>query len=141
MHPQHSGVFVIVVNSKNQYLLGKRKDSYKAGMYGFPGGRLELNETLIECGKRELREELGLKTNILKFVGVIRELQDGYNFIHFAFVCNKYIGKPQLKEPNKCEGWDFYSSGHQPKDILPGHRAGLDIFLKQEAEQYRDIIK
>lgn len=141
MHPQYSGVFIIVINKSNQVLLGKRKDNYKAGMYGFPGGRLELNETLIDCAKRELDEEIGLKVNALKYVGVIREVQEGYNFIHFAFVCDDYIGQPQLKEPNKCESWNFYSVDKLPDTILPGHKAGLSMYVKTGAENYSDLIK
>lgn len=57
--------------------------SYKAGTYGFPGGRLELTESLIDCGKREL--------------------QNDYNFIHFGFVCSDYSGSPEVKEIDKCE--------------------------------------
>jgi 8-oxo-dGTP diphosphatase len=140
MHPQHSGVFVIVLNKKNQFLLGKRKASYKSGMYGFTGGRLELSETLIECAQRELEEEVGLKAQSLKYVGVVREQQDGYNFIHFAFTCNDYVGEPQLKEPDKCEGWNFYSLDKLPNNILPGHKAGLDIFIKKDSDDYRDLV-
>jgi ADP-ribose pyrophosphatase YjhB (NUDIX family) len=42
--PQPIGTCAIITNSQNQVLLGKRKNSYKAGMYGLPGGRIELNK-------------------------------------------------------------------------------------------------
>jgi 8-oxo-dGTP diphosphatase len=139
MDSQHSGVFVIIKNRENQVLLGKRLDSYKAGMYGFPGGRLEVNETLADCGRRELFEETGLKARSLKYIGVIREKQNGYNFIHFGFSCSEYTGKITLKEPQKCDGWNFYSPDKLPENILPGHIAGLDMFLSAGLENYKDI--
>jgi len=111
--------FVIVVDSDNNILLGERLNSYKSGFYGFPGGRLESKEALTECAKRELFEETGLRANTLKYLGVIRTKQDGDNFIHFAFLCDGYEGKPELREPNKCFGWNFYPQNNLPLKFCP----------------------
>lgn len=134
MEPEHIGVCVIVLdNEKNKVLLGKRLNNYKAGMFGLPGGRVELNESLEECGKRELVEETSLKGNNLQYVGVIRELQQGYNFIHFVFSCDEYDGSPTNVEPEKCEGWKWYPLDNLPENILPGHKAALDIYLNHDS--------
>lgn len=45
----------IIVNSKNEILLGKC-----SGIYQFPGGHLEGEETMLECLKREVKEETGI---------------------------------------------------------------------------------
>lgn len=138
MNQNNTGAFVIVVNNK-QLLLGKRKNSYKAGMFGFPGGRLELNETIMECGARELLEETGLIVKSLKYVGVVRELQKDYNFVHFVLVCDDYEGSPKLLEPDKCESWEFYPVNNIPSNILPGHKAGIDILINNGIN-YRDLV-
>lgn len=135
---EHLGVFVIVV-TKGKVLLGKRKNAYKSGFYGFPGGRLELTESLIDSAKRELFEETGVKAVDLKYIGVIRELQEEYNFIHFGFVCNKYIGDIKTMEPDKCEGWKFYSLDQIPTKTLPAHIAGSKL-LKSKPSTYIDLI-
>jgi ADP-ribose pyrophosphatase YjhB (NUDIX family) len=44
--PQSIGTCVVLTNTNNQILLGKRKNSYKAGYFGLPGGRIELNEKI-----------------------------------------------------------------------------------------------
>ena len=130
MEPEHIGVCVIVLDKdKTQVLLGKRLNSYKAGTLGLPGGRIELEEPLEECGKRELLEETSLQGKNLQYVGVVRELQKGYNFIHFVFSCNEYEGLPQTVEPEKCEGWNWYPLDSLPENILPGHKAALDLYL------------
>jgi 8-oxo-dGTP diphosphatase len=139
--PQHIGVFVMVRNQANQVLLGERKNSYRAGLYGCPGGRLELTESLENGAKRELLEETGLKAISFNYVGVIRELQDGYNFIHFGFSCDNYQGVIELKEPDKCVGWKFYDMDHLPKLILPGHLAGIQLLKQAKMGDYVDILK
>ena len=130
MGQEHIGVCVIVLDKdKKQLLLGKRLNSYKAGTLGLPGGKIELEEPLEECGKRELQEETSLQGKNLQYVGVVRELQKSYNFIHFVFSCDEYDGLPQTVEPEKCEGWNWYPFESLPKNILPGHKAALDHYL------------
>ncbi len=128
MNAQPFGVCVIVFDKTGKkILLGKRKNSYRAGMYGVPGGRLELIESLIDCGKRELLEETGLQANSLQYLGVVRELQDGYTFIHFVYTCTDYNGEPKVIEPEKCESWNWYSLNELPSNILDGHKAAIDL--------------
>jgi 8-oxo-dGTP diphosphatase len=137
--PEKIGVVVIVIDKEKKLLLGKRKNAYKAGMYGLPGGRMELKESLYDSAKRELKEETNLNSNKLTYIGVIRELQEISTFIHFAFVCTDYHGGPENAEPEKCEGWEWFSPDEIPADILPGHLAAIEIFKDQETP-LREII-
>ena len=43
---------VLVLNEYNQLLLQKRADN---GLWGYPGGSMELGESFEECAARELR--------------------------------------------------------------------------------------
>jgi ADP-ribose pyrophosphatase YjhB (NUDIX family) len=54
------GLCCIVLNEKNQILLEKRTDN---GQYCLPGGSLDLDETVMEGVKREVREETGIELN------------------------------------------------------------------------------
>ncbi|MCQ2273535.1 MAG: NUDIX hydrolase [Bacteroidales bacterium] len=49
-------------NGERRLLLVQRGKDPFAGMWAFPGGFLEENETLEECARRELKEETGLDT-------------------------------------------------------------------------------
>ncbi len=140
MEPQPIGVCVITLDkSRKKVLLGKRMNSYKAGTLGLPGGRLELEEPLEECGMRELKEETSLVAKNLEYVGVVRELQEGYNFIHFVFVCIDFTGIPTVVETNKCEDWEWYPLSDLPDNVLPGHKSALDIYTNQDKPPFRDL--
>jgi len=125
--------------TKTKFLLGKRKNAYMSGYYGLPGGRMELKESLWESVKRELKEETGLQAQQIKYLGVVRELQSTYNFIHFAFLCEKYAGEVTNTEPEKCEGWEWFELDEIPQQTLPGHLAGIDIF-KDSTLSLRELL-
>ncbi len=46
----------LIVNNKNEIMIG-----YCHNTYQFPGGHLEENETLLDCLKREIKEETGIE--------------------------------------------------------------------------------
>lgn len=45
----------LITNNKNEIILGFCHNTYQ-----FPGGHLEENETLLDCLKREIKEETGI---------------------------------------------------------------------------------
>ena len=46
-------------------LIGRRKTNQAlGGFWEFPGGKLENNESLVECLRREIQEELGVNADI-----------------------------------------------------------------------------
>ncbi|MGQ9846055.1 MAG: NUDIX domain-containing protein [Bacteroidales bacterium] len=55
---------------ENKVLLIQRKNNPFKGMWAFPGGFMDINETLIETANRELYEETGIKINELTFFGI-----------------------------------------------------------------------
>ena len=54
-------VTAAIIRKKNKVLVARRAPGEKlAGMWEFPGGKLEEGETLQECLERELEEEFGI---------------------------------------------------------------------------------
>ena len=138
--PQLIGTCILVLNSdKTKVLLGKRKNSYKADWFGLPGGRVEVGENVNLSANRELTEETSLKAKKIKYLGAIKEFQGKKDFVHFAFVCEEYKGEPTCTEPDKCEGWEFYSLEGLPQHILPGHLGAIEMFLKNDKERLISI--
>lgn len=54
----------------DKFLLVRRPvDKERGGLWEFPGGKVEDGETLEEAIKRELKEELGIKSKVKRFIG------------------------------------------------------------------------
>ncbi|MBP9819919.1 NUDIX domain-containing protein, partial [Candidatus Woesebacteria bacterium] len=129
---QSMGVCAILVNSPGKVLVGKRKNSYKSGSYGFPGGRIEFNEPILTAITREVEEETGLTVVNFQYVGVVRETQEELEFIHFVYSADVGDAVPELCEADKCEGWEWHSVEDLPETTLPGHRTAAQLFLNHE---------
>ncbi len=71
-----SGVPAIIRNPKGEILLGKRNEKmwYYPCMWGLPGGIIEFGETIEQAIKRELKEELGVETEVIKYARPIMSL-------------------------------------------------------------------
>jgi 8-oxo-dGTP diphosphatase len=131
--PEHIGCCIVVQNSDGEILLAKRKNGYKDGYYGLPGGRVEGQELLTDCAIRELAEETDLRAVKLEFAGVVREWQGEFSFVHFIFLCREWEGIPVNNEQDKAEPWQWYKMDALPDPVLPGHYAGLKLINSPEA--------
>ena len=68
--PLRLGVGIILLNNKNQILVGKRIDNPKDS-WQMPQGGVNKNENFLVAAKRELEEETGVKT-----IKLIKELDE-----------------------------------------------------------------
>ena len=109
------GVAVIVVRD-GRVLLGKRKNAHGAGCWQFPGGHLEYGESIEACAQRELFEETGL-TLVRQHTGPFTDDRIEYENKHYVtlfVVADEVTGNVQLKEPQKCERWDWFRWSAMP---------------------------
>lgn len=61
----------IIENDQGQILIARRKKGKsQAGLWEFPGGKLEQMETAEECLRRELKEEMNMTIQPYAFFGV-----------------------------------------------------------------------
>lgn len=60
----------VLVQAAGRVLLVRRARPPAAGLWAFPGGRLELGERLEAAARRELREECGLEVEDLRRLDV-----------------------------------------------------------------------
>lgn len=96
---------VIIINDKNEILLGKRTDNHK---WGYAGGSIELGETVEDCARRELTEETGLIAEELEFFLINSGEETHYIYpngdevynVEIVYLCRHYHGTlhPQEEE-------------------------------------------
>ena len=74
-------VTAAIIKQDNKILVARRAPGEKlAGLWEFPGGKLEEGETLQECLERELEEEFGISTKCGKEI-----TSSIYEYEHGAF--------------------------------------------------------
>lgn len=108
---------IIIVNEKNQILLGKRTDNH---LWGYAGGSIEIDERVEDCAKRELLEEMGLVADEMEFFMVnsgpeihyIYPNGDEVSNIEIIYICKKYHGNIKAQE-EEVEELRFFD----PKEI------------------------
>lgn len=90
-----------LVDADNRVLLAQRPEGKAmAGLWEFPGGKVEEGETPEETLVRELREELGIETQIpcLAPLTFASHDYDGFHLLMPLFVCRRYQGIPAPRE-------------------------------------------
>ncbi len=63
-------VLVDVIEGAESILLIERGGAPYAGSWALPGGYMEIDESLVDCARRELAEETGVTASELQLVGV-----------------------------------------------------------------------
>lgn len=56
----HVAVGVIVDSAHNVLITRRSQDAHQGGLWEFPGGKVEVGESLVAALTRELQEELGI---------------------------------------------------------------------------------
>ena len=72
--PLRIGVGIVVLNSKNQVFVGKRKDN-PFDKWQMPQGGVDLDEPLLVAMKRELKEETSIKN-----IEVLKEFDQWFEY-------------------------------------------------------------
>jgi len=111
------GVGIILLQN-GKTLLGKRKGSHGAGGWAHPGGHLEFGESIEECVRRELAEETGVAPLSLKQGPWTNDIMENKHYVTLWVFVHQFQGTPQLLEPHKCEGWEWFDWRNLPKPLF-----------------------
>ncbi|MBM4153010.1 MAG: A/G-specific adenine glycosylase, partial [Kiritimatiellaceae bacterium] len=93
----------VTVNSKGEILIAKRLDKgMLAGLWEFPGGKLEPDETIEECIARELHEELGVRLTVGDRLMTVK-----HAYSHFTMTMHVHFAKIRSGRPKPLHCADF----------------------------------
>ncbi|MBA2747538.1 MAG: 8-oxo-dGTP diphosphatase MutT [Tatlockia sp.] len=91
----------VIWNQQRQILIDRRRPTgVLGGFWEFPGGKIETGETVEECIKREIWEELGIVIEVGKHLITIAHT---YTHLHVTLIvhhCQYIDGVPQ---PIECD--------------------------------------
>jgi 8-oxo-dGTP diphosphatase len=116
------GVGVLLL-SPGGYVLMQRQGSHGAGEWSFPGGHLEFSETVLDCARREVAEELGVTLKDPCTVPLFTEdffpkHQRHYITVYVTGWCEE---TPRILEPEKCSQLKMVPLGDSlPAPTFPG---------------------
>jgi 8-oxo-dGTP diphosphatase len=92
---------VALIDRDGRVLIAQRPEGKSmAGLWEFPGGKIEPNETPEAALVRELNEELGIETwdSCLAPLTFASHSYDDFHLVMPLFVCRKWTGIVQPKE-------------------------------------------
>jgi len=133
-----AGIGVMVTNEKSEVLLGLRHSSHGAGEWSFPGGKIDLGETMEETAKRETKEETNLEIFDLELISLtneLRYLKDGKQFVVVGFKANTYRGELKLTNPERFHEWRWFPLNNLPKPLFEGTELMIKNYLAHKIYQ------
>lgn len=126
---------VAIVNQVGEILLYR----YIGENWLIPGGILQLNESVEECIKRNIFQDIGLKLKKLSLFGVysgselinrVEETGDVYHTIAIGYFCTEYEGEINPDENQAIEA-KFFNLEHLPKE--------MDSFIRNKLVELRSF--
>ncbi|MEF2174990.1 MAG: NUDIX domain-containing protein [Candidatus Absconditabacteria bacterium] len=116
-----------IIKDGKLLLLFKKKHQH----YEFPGGKLEIGETLEQCAIREAKEEIGCDVKIIKYIG-FKE----FEINNKSYQSHKYLAtiidnqQPIVNEPKSFENlcWVDIQNYHN-YNVAENVKAFCDDFI------------
>lgn len=115
------GIGVLVVNEAKDLLLGLRKAKHGEGLWGPPGGHLELMESLEICAIRETYEETDLQINNPEFFALTNDVYESSDKHYVSIFMLAKILNTQLvinKEPDNFKKWQWFKIDQLPDNLF-----------------------
>ena len=125
-HDRQIARAVVFDEEENFYFVrAERDDDFgKAELIETSGGGVEENENLHDAIKRELKEELGVETEIVCKLGVV---DDYYNLIHRHNIHNYFL----------CRAMSFGQKNLMQDEIEDFHLSTLKLSFDEAVSEYK----
>jgi 8-oxo-dGTP diphosphatase len=119
-------VTAAVIEKDGKVLIARRKRPFLGYYWEFPGGKLENNETLEECLKREIREELDIEIEVGPLVSLNKHVLNCQSAITlYAYRVQYTSGEIKLNDHEEIK-WV------SPEDLLKYDFPDPDLLIAKE---------
>jgi 8-oxo-dGTP diphosphatase/2-hydroxy-dATP diphosphatase len=118
----------LVVNERKM-LLGMKKRGFGVGRWNGFGGKLEGGESIIESAKRELNEEVGIRSEEMEKMGIFifEFVEESPAMEVHLFKINTYSGEPAETEEMLPKWFDFDQIPYD--EMWPDDKFWMPYFL------------
>ena len=97
-------VVAAIIYKNGAYFATQRGYGEFEGMWEFPGGKIELGETVEYALKREIQEELGIDITVDKFLCTTDYDYPSFHLTMHCYLCSIASGEIELRE-HKSARW------------------------------------
>ncbi len=127
--PHHDVTAAIIRREDGQILIARRPfNGLLGGLWEFPGGKREAGETLEECLRREIREELGIEILVGSQMATVKHAYTHFRATIHAFNCQYIGGEPKAIG---CEEWAWIRPNEFGAYAFPSADRGLIAMLQE----------
>lgn len=99
--PQKIIGVAVIWNEQGKILIDRRRpEGLMGGLWEFPGGKLEPGETVQDCIKREIQEELAIGVEVGDHLITINHTYSQFHVTLNVYHCRHESGEPQ---PIECD--------------------------------------
>ena len=128
------GVGAIIIDNQGRLFLARRGNKAKneRGLWEFPGGSVELGETLAEALRREMREEFGIEIVVGELLDIVDHIlkEEGQHWVSSTYICTIASGEPCIQEPEKSAEIGWFQTDEIPKELTQITRLNLTHYLQ-----------
>jgi len=120
----------------------RRPDDAHLGKYNGLGGKLLASENIIECLRREIREEAGIECTHLELRGTISWPgfgKHGEDWFGFIFLINQWTGQPLTENDEGSLQW-IEITRIQELPLWEGDRHFLSLVFGDRSKQFHGVM-
>ncbi len=113
------GCGAAIFNEEGSLLLIRRLTEPESKAWGLPGGKVDFKEPARIAVIREIQEELGIVIELteLACISEIIDKGDGRHWVSPVYYGQIISGDPDLKEPDKHGGWNWFALDDLPSPL------------------------
>jgi 8-oxo-dGTP diphosphatase len=125
----------LIFNKEGKILIGKRGPAARdnIGLWDVPGGVIEHGEKCENAAKREVKEEFGIKIEVIELVHLVQFIKSGNHWIGPAYICRVLSGEAKPVEKDKFSDYKWVS-------VAEADKMKLTIPTRQIIDAYKKKI-
>jgi 8-oxo-dGTP diphosphatase len=123
----------VIWNEQGQILIDRRRlEGSMGGLWEFPGGKVEFGETIQQCIRREIYEELGIEISVGEHLITIDHEYTEYQVTLLVYNCTHLRGIPQAIE---CSEIRWVNLDELDKFTFPAANLRIIAALREQKHQ------